>query len=187
MDREPDETEFLKHLRSEKLKAEEARTTYTLKKLAYATTLLGLGSLDIDIGQITAIGPINLGYLLYLAPWVALAFDLYILAEDYSVKRFGAFLWKNSPDVLERGWEEWVSENRDPFAPFAMPALTTLVLIAAALIIWIGGSAEGPIFWGWLILTPLVTWVLYVFYRWLRKRARKNARPVTESTPNANE
>ncbi len=46
MDREPDETEFLKHLRSEKLKAEEARTTYTLRKIAYATTLLGLGSLD---------------------------------------------------------------------------------------------------------------------------------------------
>ena len=110
----PNETEFLKHLRSEKLKAEEARTTYTLRKLAYATTLLGLGSLDIDVAQITAIGPINLGHLLYLAPWVALAFDLYILAEDYSVKRFGAFLWKNSPDVLERGWEEWVSENRDP-------------------------------------------------------------------------
>jgi len=183
----PNETEFLKHLHTEKLKAEEARATYTLRKLAYATTLLGLGSLDVDIAQVTAIGSINLGYLLYLAPWVALAFDLYILAEDYSVKRFGAFLWKNSPDVLERGWEEWVSENRDPFAPIAMPALTTLLLVAAALIIWIGGSAEGPIFLGWLILTPLVTWFLYLFYRWLRKRARRNARPVTESIPNAYE
>jgi len=192
MDR-PNETEFLKHLRSEKLKAEETRTTYTLRKLAYTTTLLGLGSLNIDIGQvtgtgnITAVGNIHLGLLLYLAPWVALAFDLYILAEDYSVKRFGVFLWENSPDVLEQGWEEWVSENRDPFAPIAMPALTTLLLIGASLIIWIGGSAEGPIFWGWLILTPLVTWTLYVFYLWLRKRARKNARPVTKSIPNANE
>jgi hypothetical protein len=192
MDR-PNETEFLKHLRSEKLKAEEARTTYTLRKLAYTTTLLGLGSLNIDIGQvtgtgnITAVGNIHLGLLLYLAPWVALAFDLYILAEDYSVKRFGVFLWENSPDVLEQGWEKWVSENRDPFAPIAMPALTTLLLIGASLIIWIGGAAEGPIFWGWLILTPLVTWTLYVFYLWLRKRARKNARPVTKSIPNADE
>ena len=35
MDKERNATEFLKHLRSEKLKAQEARTSYTLKKLAY--------------------------------------------------------------------------------------------------------------------------------------------------------
>lgn len=175
----PDATEFLKHLRSEKLKAEEARTTYTVNKLAYATALLGLGSLNIDIGQIAAVGQINLGYLLYLAPWVALAFDLYILAEDYSVKRFGAFLGKNSPDALEQGWEKWVSQNRDPFAPFAMPALTTLILIGAAIILRVGGSAEGLTFWAWLILTLLVTWILYLFYRRLRKRVRQNVESVT--------
>jgi hypothetical protein len=179
-----EETEFIKHLHTEKLKAEEARTTYTLRKLAYATTLLGLGSLDFDFGQIvdagivTAVGNIHLGLLLYLAPWVALASDLYILAEDYSVKRFGAFLWKNSPDVLERGWEEWVSENRDPFGPIAMPTLTTVLLVAAALILWAGGSAAGPIFSGWLVLTPLATWGLFFYYRWRRGLVRKNARPI---------
>ena len=176
-----DKTDFLKHLRSEKLKAQEARTTYTLKKLTYATTLLGLGSLNIDVEQITAIGPINLGYLLYLTPLVALAFDLYVLAEDYSVKRFGAFLGENSPDVLERGWENWVSQNRDPFAPFAMPVLTTLLLIGAAIIMWIGGSAEGPIFWGWLIFTALVTWTLYVVYWRLRRRVRQNVKSIIET------
>jgi hypothetical protein len=184
MDIEASETEFIKHLHTEKLKAEEARTTYTLRKLAYATTLLGLGSLDFDLGQIidagnvTAAGNIHLGLLLYLAPWVALASDLYILAEDYSVKRFGAFLWKNSPDVSERGWEEWVSENRDPFGPIAMPTLTTVLLVAAALILWAGGSAAGPIFSGWLILTPLATWGLYFYYRGRRGLVRKNARTI---------
>lgn len=179
MDRRQDETDFLKHLRSEKLKAQESRMTYTLKKLAYATTPLGLGSLNVDIEQITTTGPMNLGCLLYLAPLVALAFDLYVLAEDYSVKRFGAFLGENSPDVLERGWENWISQNRDLFAPFAMPALTTLLLIGAAIIMWTGGSAQGPIFWGWLILTALATWTLYVVYRWLRRRVRQNAKSVT--------
>ena len=181
MDRRQDETDFLKHLRSEKLKAQESRTTYTLKKLTYATTLLGLGSLKIDIEQITTTGPMNLGCLLYLAPLVALAFDLYVLAEDYSVKRFGAFLGQNSPDALERQWEKWVSKYRDPFAPFAMPALTTLLLIAAALIIWIGEAAKGPVFWGWLIVTPSTTWILYLFYQWLRKRARTGAERATDT------
>lgn len=175
MNKEPNATEFLKHLRSEKLKAQEARTAYTLRKLAYATTLLGLGSFNIEIKPDPAIGSINLGWLLYLTPWVAIAFDLYILAEDYSVKRFGAFLGQNSPDALEQQWEKWVSKYRDPFAPFAMPALTTLLLIAAALIIWIGEAAKGPAFWGWLIVTSSTTWILYLFYRWLRKRAHTGA------------
>jgi hypothetical protein len=179
-----EETEFIKHLHAEKLKAEKARTEYTLRKLAYATTLLGLGSLNIDFGRIigagnaTPAGNIHLGLLLYLAPWVALASDLYILAEDYSVKRFGAFLWKNSPDVLERGWEEWVSENRDPFGPVAMPVLTTVLLIAAALILWAGGSAAGPVFWGWLFLTLPIPWILYLYYRRRRGLVRENARIV---------
>jgi len=181
MDKKPDEEGFLKHLRSEKLKAQEWRTTYTFKKLAYATALLGLGSLNIDIGQITALGRVNLGLLLYLAPLVALAFDLYILAEDYSVKRFGAFLRQKSPDALERGWEKWISEHRDPFAPFAMPALTTLVLIGASIILWIGGSAEGPVFWVWFILTALFTWILNAFYRRLRDRLGQDGKAGTDA------
>lgn len=181
MDKKTNEEEFLKHLRSEKLKAQEWRTTYTFKKLAYATALLGLGSLDINIGPITAVGKVNLGLLLYLAPLVALAFDLYILGEDYSVKRFGTFLGQNSRDGLERNWEKWVSEHRDPFAPFAMPALTTLVLIGASIVIWIEGSAEGSIFWAWLVLTASLTWVLYTVYRRLLSRLARNGEADTDA------
>ena len=62
------ETEFLKHLREEKLAAEDLRGTYTLRKLAYATALLGVGSLSIE--------RLGLSFLLYLVPLVAFAFDL---------------------------------------------------------------------------------------------------------------
>jgi isopentenyldiphosphate isomerase len=175
------ETEFIKHIRSEKLKAEETRTTYTLKKLAYATALLGIGSLNINVGQI------DLSMILYLVPWVALAFDLYILGEDYSVKRFGAFLGANSPDALERLWEKWVSENRDPFAPLAMPILTTLLLLAAATVIWVGGFATGPVFWGWLVLSGLPSWILFIFYRSLRKRTLRRVESVGDVYPQPSE
>ena len=177
MERKLNETEFLKHLHSEKLKAEEARTAYTLKKLAYATALLGIGSLNINIGQI------DLSLILYLVPWVAFAFDLYILGEDYSVKRFGAFLKANSPDALEQLWEKWISQNRDPFAPLAMPVLTTLLLLGAATVIWVGGFAAGSFFWGWLVLSGLPSWILFAFYRSLRKRVLRHVETVIGNRP----
>ena len=61
------ETEFFKHLRDEKLATEESRSKYTLRKLAYATALLGVGSLTIE--------RLELSFLLYLVPLVAFAFD----------------------------------------------------------------------------------------------------------------
>ena len=169
------EHEFVQHLRAEKLNSQASRFKYTLQKLSYATVLLGVGSLNVDLVQVSALGPINLGFLLYLVPWVALAFDLYIMGEDFSVKRFGAFLGANSPEPLERHWEEWVSQNRDPFAPTAMPILDLLILGGAATILWLGNAAVGLWFWIWLIATALLCWGLFVYYRWLRKRVLATA------------
>ena len=111
------EPEFISHLRAEKLKAQDTRGTYTEKKLAYATALLGFGALGTNLGQLSALGGINLGLLLYLVPVVALAFDLYILGEDYSVKRIGAFLARKTTDPLEKEWEAWAAKNRTPRPP----------------------------------------------------------------------
>jgi hypothetical protein len=120
---EKDSGEFLKHLQDEKLKTQAARSGYVTQKLAYATSLLALGSLKS--------GYADLSLLLYLVPFLSIVFDLYILGEDYSVKRIGAFLGGASTDELENLWEDWVSDNRDPFAPLAIPILTTLLALAA--------------------------------------------------------
>jgi len=170
-----DETEFLKHLREEKLAAEELRGTYILRKLAYATALLGVGSLSIE--------RFKLSFLLYLVPLVAFAFDLYILAEDYSVKRFGAFLGSRSTDTLERRWEKWIAQNRDPFAPFAMPLLTTLLFLGAAAVIWFEGSTIGPIYWWWLALAGLPSWILFAIHGSLRRRALREAESLIDGQP----
>jgi len=66
---------------------------------------------------------------------IAIAFDLYISGEDYSVKRIGAFLGVNSSSETEKRWEDYVHKFRDPFAPFAMPLLTIAVVIICAIII----------------------------------------------------
>jgi hypothetical protein len=165
MDAQPDGIEFIKHLREEKLAAQQTRSSYTQRKLAYGTMLfsLGLGS--------TRVAQLDLKPLLYLVPFVATAFDLYILAEDYSVKRIGAFLGARTVEALEKDWEAWVSRNRDPFAPVAMPILSTLLLVGSALTIWTSSPQHVTrVFWVWLVMAGLPSWVLFAVYRRLRNR-----------------
>ncbi len=172
-----EETEFIKHLHDEKLKAQETRSMYTEKKLAYVTALLGVGTISITAFKLSAI--------LYLVPFVAATFDLYILGEDYSVKRIGAFLGKRSKDTVEQAWEKWISKYRDPFAPIAMPILSTLLVVGAAIIIKLVPTIEAAAstastastldslwFWVWLILALLPSWGLFFFYRHLRNQVR---------------
>jgi len=159
---------FLNHLHEEKLKAQQARVTYVLQKLAFVTSLMGLGSLDITVGKI------DFSLLLYLAPWVAIAFDFYILGEDYSVKRIGAFLKEKSTDRLENDWEKWIAKNRDPFAPLATPILTTLIFLGSVLIAFQQPDvAKDLLFKIWLIVTGLPTWIAFIIYYRLRRRIYK--------------
>jgi len=172
------EEDFVWHLREEKLNAQQARSAYTQRKLAYGAALLGIGALSFQ--QLN----LNLNPVLYLVPFVAAAFDLYILGEDYSVKRIGAYLEAHSLPS-EQDWERWVSANRDPFALIAMPILSTLMALGAAVIIWIasGGHVPAP-FWPWLIVGVLPSWVLFFYYRRLRDRIRDKVKAATKPRPN---
>ena len=158
---------FLTHLQEEKLKTQAARNAYVMRKLIYATGLLGLGAIKAP--------SVDLRGALYLVPFLALAFDLYIMGEDYSIKRIGAFLGAVSQDPRERDWEDWISRNRDPFAPFAMPLLTTVLSAAAAAVLWPEILASLRIRLTWLPLAFLPSWALFIYYRRLRQRALKRA------------
>lgn len=182
----PVDTDFLKQLHDEKLRAQEARTTYTLQKLIYATALLGIGSLSISLGQGQTNLSFNLIPVLFLVPFVALVFDFYILGEDYSVKRLGVFLGRSSSADLERRWETWIAQNRDPFAPWAMPLLTTLLTVGAGLLLWrnlYGGGAIHWAFWPWGVASVTACWGLFFWYRHLRQRAQQRAEAVFGGRP----
>jgi hypothetical protein len=163
--------DFVCHLPEEKLHAQEARSSYIQRKLAYGAALLGIGTLGVQ--QLN----LNLNPVLYLVPFVAAAFDLYILAEDYSVKRIGAYLRAHSTPA-EQDWERYVSGHRDPFALVAMPLLSTLMLLGAAVIIWIGSSDHVPAFyWIWLAGGLLPSWALFFYYRRLRYKVAGTSPP----------
>lgn len=167
------DTAFIEHLHEEKLHTQADRTRYVAQKLAFVTGLMGLGSLG--IGGESA--NFDFGNLLLLAPWVATAFDLYVLGEDYSVKRIGAFLEAYGQSDAEHVWETWVTKHRDHFAPLAMPLLTTVVLVGAAAIISAMSRAGADTvvatgiagFWTWFGVTLVPTWFLYFFYQHLKR------------------
>ncbi|WKZ35867.1 MAG: hypothetical protein QY332_19835 [Anaerolineales bacterium] len=129
--------EFLKALHDEKTKAQGTRAAYTSSKFAFITGLFGLGALKI--------GMVDFHWLLYLIPWVALGYDLYIRAEDLSIKKMGAFL-RSDPKAKtaesERAWERFSAQYRDKLAHVATTLFTLIITISAAVYIYAQQSAK---------------------------------------------
>jgi len=155
---------FFDHLRDEKIKTEGVRSGFVVQKLLFATALLGAGA------GTTGLANINLRILLYLVPYVSLVFDLYYLAEDYSVKRIGGYLGAKSADPDEHGWESWVGAHRDPFAPFSMSLLTLLITAGAAFAVWHEGTTVNRWFILYFGLAALSSAFLSILYGWLKKQ-----------------
>jgi hypothetical protein len=150
--------EFLQNLYEEKLKHKEHRMSFVVQKLLFTIGLFGLGSITIPT--------INSDLLLYLIPFVALAYDLYIYAEDFKIKRIGIFIRNQSltASADEQHWEQWVAQRREPLAATASFLLTLVALCAAALAIYFKISDHiGLVIW--LPISLAFTVALFYFGR----------------------
>ena len=62
-----------------------------------------------------------------------------------------------------------------------MPILSTLMLLGAAVIIWIGSGGSVPaVYWPWLIVGLLPSWLLFFYYRRLRDRITGKTKPTEQ-------
>jgi len=129
--------EFLKTIHDEKTKTQGTRATYITSKFAFITGLFGLGVLKVD--------KLDFHWLLYLVPLVALGYDLYIRAEDLSIKKIGAFL-RSDPEAgtapSEKAWEGFSARYRDKLAQFATSLFTFIITIAAAVYVFAHQNTE---------------------------------------------
>src|SRR3989339_2103528 len=104
-------TDIVERLTTEIENCRRLRHELVMRKFAFLTAFAGLGSIE----KILLPGELSVSkliYLLYLVPFVAVAFDTYIFLEDYRIKRAGEFL-KRLPK-LERWqydvrWQEFVA------------------------------------------------------------------------------
>ncbi len=115
--------QFLESLRAEILANQERRFAYVKLKLGFIFAVLGISgvaSIQFESVRVAAL----------LAPVIALVFDLYIISEDYSVKRIGVFFARMvTSSNLANLWETLLPKHRDPFTQFAAPISTSLAVL----------------------------------------------------------
>ncbi len=113
-------------LNKEKEQAQNLRADFIKRKLAFVVGLFGLGSININ--------SISFFQVLYIIPFISIGFDVYILVEDFKVKRIGEFIKRKAGVVSE--WEKWVSNHKNPYAVWAAPLFTLITTIGSCLILW---------------------------------------------------
>jgi integrase len=138
-------TGFLGQLRQEVLLHKDKRATFILSKLAFVALLFTLGAIQVD--------GMESRWLLYALPFVALAFDVHISAEDFRVKRVGAFLRAyTSVSRDERDWERFVNRHRAQGMLATTFIVTVIVALGAGGVLWAQASDAG------LEVVPLSSW-----------------------------
>jgi len=96
----------------------------------------------------------SLHYSLYLAPLVALLFDIMSMGHTFAIRRNGKFLRQNSPSDLERRYELLVCQNRDIFIKISSFVFNLLAFPAAILLVK-AATDKYPTKIGWLVLSIL--------------------------------
>jgi hypothetical protein len=157
---------FLKALNDEKLQAQQRRAEFNKLKFTFIASLFAIGSVEFK--------NIDLALVLYIVPFISICFDLYILGEDYGIKRMGGFVRQHLPSEMEAQWEEWIGQRRDPFATFAVPLLSLLVLVACAAVLW-QKEANRIVFGIWFIVNLAAVGFLFKYSQVLRGRLLKDA------------
>jgi hypothetical protein len=168
---EDDPEPLLSRLHKEKLATQARRGALISRKLTWVSGLVA-------IGWIRLAHDLNLWLILYVVPFVGILVDLYIIGEDYAVKRMGAFVQWHLPKTWDGKWEANVSPQRDKFSQYALPLGSFTALLASAAGIWVGhGSVEqlttfaiGSLVW----FAAASTFIGLVFVLGLLSRRRLN-------------
>lgn len=158
-----DSGDFLKELRGEIEATQVRRASYVKAKLAFVVSMIGAGSISIVKAETTI--------LLYLAPFVAYIFDLYIFGEDYGIRRAGVFIEKNKETPREELlWERTVSEFRDPFSKIAGFGSSLLVLVITASLLFKDSICQT--FTWWLVINLVILAILLLYSSYIGRKLK---------------
>lgn len=146
---------FLGEIYKEKITAQKRRGDLVTKKLGWVTGLLAAGIVNIKIaGNGIEISTAN-SFLVYVAPVISLVFDLYILGENYGIKRMGCYIRMTMIDTPDGNWETFVSPRRDIFSGFALFFSSMIILISSAIVLWhLPNNSE--MFYIWIVILSVL-------------------------------
>ena len=96
------EDAFYGKLREDMLQTRRRRFQYQLAKIGSIGSLVGVATLVVEKTDVTL--------FYYVIPFVATAFDFYVLGESFTMRRMAAFIrqHKAGTNDIEFKWEEFV-------------------------------------------------------------------------------
>ena len=157
---------FVSRIHEEILQTLDRRHKLDLAKITFTTSLLGLGSFSIRQNP-------PLLSALFLAPLVALSFDLLIMRELHSLRRIGNFITQNSPriitkdlpkhtdsiELIEYSFEKGIKQERNPYYRTGLTLLTTIIWLASLLLFLYSERTTEIgkfIFWGIYLVIAII-------------------------------
>jgi len=173
-----DDSDFIADLRREIENLRIQRAKMGAAKAMFVTTLLGVGAASQS-------GRIYSAALLYLAPIIAVMFDLHVIGDDFGIKRAGMFI-RESPHAPpeERLWEQCLEHAPDRYA-FLAEVLSSAMVFAfsAAALRYL--PSVGPVnpyaYWAWFAINVVVL-LLVARFRQTRKIGFGHFKEVVHAT-----
>lgn len=157
---QPFDESLIGKLHQEILQSQQSRLKIDLLKVTFVTALLGFGTFKSEDLK-------TLQYSLYLAPAVAIFFEMMSMGHTFAIRRCGKFLRLHSLSPLEKKYESWAATSRDPFFPSASIAfdvvslLATVFLVRAVTGMW--PTDGGKVILAALAIFQLIVWLVYIW------------------------
>jgi hypothetical protein len=164
---------FLSDLRQEIFQAQKRRGQILTLKLSFISGFFGIGSFD----KIANSGlEINANYVFYIIPFIALIFDLYLMGEDYGIKRAGQFI-KESAETprVEKEWEAYIAQGkRDLFSTWAYRIYAVLIVFVCFIMVFPHHHMPSPFFYLWALLSIFYVVLQFIYKLILNRRLSNN-------------
>ena len=170
-------TNIFDKLRTEITDTKKLRHDLIMRKFAFLTAFMGAGAINLLSKAQTTV---DFGMLLFLIPFVAIAFDLYIFVEDYRIKRAGEFLKRLERDPgitqqqrLECIWEYFVAKNPNKGSTFAF-FLVTIIYAFASLLLLVRLKYEWRLLSIWFVIALVFEGFILICHIKLRDKLEES-------------
>ncbi len=182
------ENNFFSSLRKELNETQNIRFKFAIQKLIFIISLMGLSGISMEIKNIE-----YFKFLIYFVPFVSIMFDLYIIGENFGIRRIGNYL-KYNEKVLkeERFWEFLLNipknKSRDFFSVQGNTFSTFIAIVLSIFFVFITIDKSSELFLDsigfkiiWTIVVITISSVLWFWYpKILKRRLLKFKRSVNK-------
>lgn len=182
------ENDFFTSLRKELNETQNIRFKFAIQKLIFIISLMGLSGISMEIKDIE-----SFKFLIYFVPFVSIMFDLYIIGENFGIRRIGNFLKYNvNVSKEERFWEFLLNipknKSRDFFSVQGNTFSTFIAIVLSIFFVLIAIENNSGLFLDsvgfkivWIIIVITISCILWFWYpKILTRRLLKFKRSVNK-------